>query len=308
MSLKPVDGVAPALGRMAGTRPGSPPSILLMLFGDYWMEPVEAMPSAALVTLLSDFGVNDAAARAAFSRMVKRDLLVSTRAGRNTSYSATSRTKSILRAASHRIVEFGSGHEAWSGAWSVVAFSIPENNRSLRAAARNRLAWLGFAPLLDEVWVSPHDRHEGAVRELDTLGVEVTPLQATVAGSAFPIRSPQSAWDLAELSAVYEHFLDRTRAVHDLLDADRLTPAEAIVQRTRLLEEWLELSSRDPDLPGVLLPDDWPRTRARDSFFEAHRLLGRLATERVRAVVGEIDPALAPLVELRTPEHWQRPS
>jgi phenylacetic acid degradation operon negative regulatory protein len=306
MSLKPVDGVAPALGRMAGTRPGSPPSILLMLFGDYWMEPKEALPSAALVTLLSDFGVNDASARAAFSRMVKRDLLVSTRAGRNTSYSATPRTKLILRDASHRIVEFGRGHETWSGEWSIVVFTIPENNRPLRVAARNRLSWLGFAPLHDDVWVCPHDRHEDAVRELNGLGVLVTPLQASIAESAFPIRRPQSAWDLTELASMYEHFLQRTRAIHDLLDANQVSPAEAIVYRTRLLEEWLDLSSRDPDLPGSLLPEGWPRTRARDTFFEAHRSLGHLATDRVREVVGAIDRDLAALVELRTPEHWQR--
>jgi phenylacetic acid degradation operon negative regulatory protein len=304
MSLKPVDGVAPALGRMAGTRPGSPPSILLMLFGDYWMEPSEGLPSAALVALLADFGVNDAAARAALSRMVKRDLLLSTRAGRNTSYGATSRTKSILRAASRRIVEFGSGHDAWSGAWSVVAFTIPEYSRSLRVAARNRLGWLGFAPLYDDVWLCPHDRHEDAVRELAALGVEATPLQAVVAGSSFPIRLPQNAWDLEQLSGMYEHFLGRTRAIHDLLDAQRVSPEEAIVYRTRLLEEWLDLSSRDPDLPVVLLPDDWPRTLARDTFFDAHRALGYLATERVRAVVGAIDANLAAAVELRTPEDW----
>jgi len=306
MSLKPVDGVAPALGRMAGTRPGSPPSVLLMLFGDYWMEPSDGLPSAALVTLLSDFAVNDAAARAAFSRMVKRGLLESIRAGRNTSYIATPRTKTILRAARDRIVEFGGGHEAWSGTWSVVAFTIPENSRSLRSAARNRLAWLGFAPLYDDVWVCPHDRHEDAVGELAALGVEVTPLQASVADSAFPTRRPQNAWNLEELSGMYEHFLQRTRAIHDLLDANRVSPQQAIVQRTRLLEEWLDLSSRDPDLPAVLLPDEWPRTRARDIFFEAHRSLGLLATERVREVVRAIDPALAAQVELRTFEYRKR--
>jgi len=306
MSLKPVDGVAPALGRMAGTRPGSPPSILLMLFGDYWMEPSEGLPSAALVTLLADFGVNDAAARAALSRMVKRDLLSSSRTGRNTSYSATPRTKSILRSASHRIVEFGSGHESWSGEWSVVAFTIPEYSRSLRVAARNRLEWLGFAPLYDELWVCPHDRHEEAVRELSALGVEATPLQATVAASSAPIRLPQSAWDLEQLSAMYEHFLERTRAIHDVLDSTSVSPQEAIVSRTRLLEEWLDLSSRDPDLPDGLLPGDWPRTRARDTFFEAHRALGPLATARVRAVVGAIDADLAERIELRAPEDWRR--
>ena len=289
---------------MAGTRPGSPPNLLLMLFGDYWMEPSEGLPSAALVTLLADFGVNDAAARAALSRMVKRDLLVSTRAGRNTYYRATPRAKAILRATSRRIVEFGTSHEAWTGAWSIVAFSIPENGRSLRAAARNRLAWLGFAPLYDEVWVCPHDRHQDAVRELATLGVVATPLQATVSQSDSPIRLPQNAWNLSELAVRYHEFLDRMAEVRSLLDHGRMQPEEAVVHRTRLLEEWLDLSARDPDLPEVLLPSDWPRARARDGFLEIHHALGGLATERVRRLVAAADDDLAELVETRTAADW----
>jgi phenylacetic acid degradation operon negative regulatory protein len=292
---------------MAGTRPGSPPRLLLMLFGDYWLEPSEGLPSAALVTLLSDFGVNDAAARVALSRMVKRDLLVSTRTGRNTYYHASARGKAILRAAMWRIAEFGSSHDDWSGEWSVVAFTIPENSRSLRARARKRLGWLGFAPLYDGVWVCPHDRHEDAVRELATLGVTATPLQSTVAESGLPIRLPQTAWDLDQIAQRYHDFLDRTADVRTLLKERRVRPEEAIVHRTRLLEDWLDLSSRDPDLPAVLLPPDWPRAIARDVFLETHQALGGLATARVRRVVAAIDDELAASVELRTTADWIRP-
>ena len=56
----------------AGTRQGSPPSLLITLLGDYWWGQEEPLPSAALVDLLADFGVSDVAARAALSRMVKR--------------------------------------------------------------------------------------------------------------------------------------------------------------------------------------------------------------------------------------------
>jgi phenylacetic acid degradation operon negative regulatory protein len=278
-----------------------------MLFGDYWLEPSEGLPSAALVTLLSDFGVNDAAVRVALSRMVKRDLLVSTRTGRNTYYHASARGKAILRAAMWRIAEFGSSHDDWSGEWSVVAFTIPENSRSLRAGARKRLGWLGFAPLYDGVWVCPHDRHEDAVRELATLGVTATPLQSTVAESGLPIRLPQTAWDLDQIAQRYHDFLDRTADVRTLLKERRVRPEEAIVHRTRLLEDWLDLSSRDPDLPAVLLPPDWPRAIARDVFLETHQALGGLATARVRRVVAAIDDELAASVELRTTADWIRP-
>jgi phenylacetic acid degradation operon negative regulatory protein len=307
MLIEPDARAAGHRGRMAGTRPGSPPRLLLMLFGDYWLESSQGLPSAALVTLLADFGVNAAAARAALSRMVKRELLVSTRTGRNTYYHASLRGKAILRAAIWRIAEFGTSHNDWSGEWSVVAFTIPDNRRSLRAGARNRLGWLGFAPLYDDVWVCPHDRHEDAVRELATLGVIATPLQATIAASGSPIRLPQDAWDLDQIAQRYHDFLARTADVRTLLKERRVRPEAAIVHRTRLLEDWLDLSSRDPDLPAVLLPPDWPRTRARDVFLETHQALGGLATERVRRVVAAIDDELAASVEFRTTADWMRP-
>ena len=293
---------------MAGTRPGSPSSLLLMLFGDYWLAPGEGLPSATLVTLLADFGVGDAAARAALSRMVKRDLLQSTRVGRNTFYRPTPRARAILVAAASRIVEFGSAHDDWSGAWSVVAFAIPENSRALRAGARNRLSWLGFAPLYDDVWICPHDRHEDAVRALAAIGVVATPLQATVADSDVPIRPPQNAWNLESLAELYHDFLERAGEVRSLLNAGDLRPEEAVVHRTRLLEEWLELSSRDPDLPATLLPPEWPRAQARDAFLAIHQDLGVLATARVRELVAAVDDALAAQVERRTTADWVSPS
>ena len=293
---------------MAGTRPGSPSSLLLMLFGDYWLAPSDGLPSATLVSLLADFGVNDAAARAALSRMVKRELLLSSRAGRNTFYRPTPRARGILIATSSRIVEFGTAHDDWSGEWSVVAFTIPENSRALRAGARNRLGWLGFAPLYDDVWICPHDRHEDAVRELAALGVVATPLQATVAESAVPIRLPQNAWNLESLAELYHDFLERAGDVRTLLDGGRVTPQDAVVHRTRLLEEWLELSSRDPDLPASLLPVDWPRAGARDAFLAIHQDLGVLATARVRELVAAVDEGLAAQVEQRTTADWTRAS
>lgn len=277
-----------------------------MLFGDYWLESPADFPSAALVSLLGDFGVNDAAARAALSRMVKRGLLKSSKAGRTTSYRTSRRTQQILTDASRRIVEFGSATDDWAGVWSVVAFSIPENGRSLRVAARNRLNWLGFAPLYDEVWICPHDRHEDAVRELAALGVEATALQASVAESAWPTRLPQNAWNLDELAREYHEVIEQTTRARELLTHVDASPVSALVQRTRLLEAWLDLASGDPNLPAAILPADWPRRRARDLFLETHDALGDLATAYVRSIVARSDPTLAAAVERRAVTDWTR--
>ncbi len=277
-----------------------------MLFGDYWLESPGGFPSAALVSLLGDFGVNDAAARAALSRMVKRGLLKSSKSGRTTSYRTSRRTQQILTDASRRIVDFGGATDDWSGVWSVVAFSIPENSRSLRVAARNRLGWLGFAPLYDEVWICPHDRHEDAVRELAALGVEATALQASVADSASPTRLPQNAWNLEQLAREYHEVIEQTTRARELLTHADASPVSALVQRTRLLEAWLDLASGDPNLPAALLPADWPRERARDLFLETHDALGDLATAHVRSVVARSDPRLAAAVERRAVSDWTR--
>lgn len=291
---------------VAGTRLGSPPSVLLVLFGDYWLESEGGLPSAALVALLADFGVNDAAARAALSRMVKRGLLVSTKSGRNTSYRASPRGQQVLRDASTRISRFGSAPPEWAGVWSIIAFDLPENARSLRSAVRNRLGWLGFAPLYEEVWISPHDRHESAVRELRALGVEATAFQASFAESGIPTRMPQNAWNLDDLRARYERFVERAQQAMHAVASDALTPAAAVVERTGLLESWLELSSDDPELPASILPADWPRERARELLLSAHGALEPIATSRVQALVAEHDPEAARNVEHRSVADWSR--
>src|SRR5690606_7049221 len=197
-----------AEARSPRTRQGSPPSLLLTLLGDYWWGQAEPLPSAALVELLADFGVSDVAARAALSRMVKHGLLASSRSGRNTFYSMTERAQGVMREGAERIVAFGRGEDDWDGRWSIVAFSVPEANRSAREALRTRLRWLGFAPLFDALWISPHSRHEQALAELTELGVS----NATAFVAASPSLpegslAPQSAWDLSGLAELYSSFV-----------------------------------------------------------------------------------------------------
>ena len=298
------DAPPPRSTLVVGGRTGSPPNILLMLFGDYWFRGTGHLPSAALVTLLGDFGVNDAAARAALSRMVKRGLLAATKSGRTTAYCVTERGQHVLDGASRRIAEFGVGERPWPAVWSVVAFATPQNSRSLRAAIRTRLEWLGFAPLYESLWICPHDRHEDAVRTLQELGVEATPLQATLAESALPTRVPQRAWNLDDLREQYDDFVAQCESALARADDAAVTDAEILVERTRLLETWLHLSGLDPDLPTAILPEGWPRDRARHLFLLAHERLGLRATARVRAVVHEHDASAAMAVEQRTANDW----
>ena len=143
------------------TSPGAaaqrPPRLLLTLLGDYWWQRTEPLPSSAIVALLGEFGVSDSAARAALSRLTRNGLLVTSKTGRRTFSRLSSRAAAILDDGARRIFSFGAANQPWDGMWSLVAFSIPEDNRAARDALRKQLRWLGFAPLYDALWVSPRD-------------------------------------------------------------------------------------------------------------------------------------------------------
>lgn len=283
------------------TRQGSPTSLLLTIFGDYWFERSESLPSAALVRLLGDFGVSEAAARTALSRMVKHKLLAPSRAGRNTGYALTSRSVAVLRDALARISAFGADERRWDGTWTVVAVDDRGLGRSLRDAVRSRLEWLGFARLVDGMWLSPWDHHAAAIAELRGLGVTgVTSLTAHPWNSAHGGRRPEEAWDLVELAERYRAFLTGAAMLADALEAGAVHPVDALVHRTKLTDEWLALINSDPDLPAALLPTDWPRSQAREVFVSTHEALGARAIERVTDAIGAVDPRRADLVVHRS--------
>lgn len=279
--------------RITGTRQGSPPSLLLTLLGDYWWGRRELLPSAALVELLADFDVSDAAARAALSRLVKQGLLASSKSGRNTFYGLTAKASAVLDEGKSRIFKFGAGTYEWSGEWTLVAFSIPESSRSTRGSLRTRLRWLGFAPLYDGVWISPHDRHEQALGELRSLGITTaTAFRATVPEGGSDSELPRTAWNLTEVTDLYETFIRSTRALRDQLRAGRLNDTSALVERTRLMDAWRAFPAVDPDIPEQLLPRGWPRHMARELFMETYDDLGTPATARVRKVIAGYAPEI----------------
>ena len=286
---------APARGRIPRTRQGSPPSLLLTLLGDYWWGQTAPLPSAALVDLLGDFSVSDVAARAALSRMVKHGLLESSRNGRNTFYSMTPRAQQVMREGAVRITDFGKvDGDAWDGAWSLVAFSVPEANRSVREALRTRLRWLGFAPLYDALWISPHPRHAEALAALAALGVtNATSFVAASPETSATALPPQAAWDLDGLGELYRAFVAEWSPTRAALGKGAITPVDALVKRTELMDAWRAFPGLDPDLPRRLLPADWPRDKARELFLETYEQLGAPASVRVRQVIATYAPELA---------------
>jgi phenylacetic acid degradation operon negative regulatory protein len=287
------------------TSPGSvaqrPPRLLLTLLGDYWWQRTEPLPSAAIVGLLAEFGVSDSAARAALSRLTRNGLLVTSRSGRRTYVQLSARAADVLDDGARRIFSFGNRPAAWDGMWSLVAFSIPEEHRAARDELRKALRWLGFAPLYDGLWVSPRDHADEVITRLTDLGISTaSAFRATalpIAGGGVPAGGapdiPARAWDLSGLKDRYEEFASFAGLLRDQTESGGVSVADALVARTRVMDEWRAFPAMDPDLPDELLPSAWPRAAARELFIACYDLLGPLATRRVRQIIARYSPELA---------------
>ena len=271
-----------------------PPRLLLTVLGDYWWQRTEPLPSAALVALLAEFGVSDSAARAALSRLTRNKLLVTSKHGRRTFVRLSARAARILDEGAQHIFSFGQVTQPWDGMWSLVAFSIPEQNRSARDALRKQLRWLGFAPLYDGLWVSPRDHAAGLVGQLAELGITTaTAFRASTVPGTGPDGSPQRAWDTGDLQGRYDRFIGYAEQLRDRALAGRISPVEALVERTRVMDEWRAFPGLDPGLPAELLPATWPRAAARELFIAAYDLLGPVAVHRVRQIIARYSRDLA---------------
>jgi phenylacetic acid degradation operon negative regulatory protein len=285
-----------------------PPRLLLTLLGDYWWQRTESLPSAAIVGLLAEFGVSDSAARAALSRLTRNGLLVTSRSGRRTFVRLSRRAADVLDDGGRRIFSFGATPAPWDGMWSLVAFSIPEEHRSARDELRKELRWLGFAPLYDGLWVCPRDHAGDVMARLKDLGIStatafratalpaVTAVGAAGAGAETTLVAadiPARAWDLAGLRDRYQEFTEFAGLLRDQTVAGEITTADALVARTRVMNEWRAFPAMDPDLPYELLPPAWPRAAARDLFITCYDLLGPLAARRVRQIIARYSPELA---------------
>lgn len=281
-------------GPLPRAQQGAEPQLLLTsLLGDFWYWRDEHIPSAALVELLGEFDISPASARAAIRRLAARGLLTVSRNGRTTAYGIPARTSEVIIERTHRMLTFGTTAPAWDGQWTVVTFSVPEQDRGLRTALRSRLRVLRFAALYDGVWISPHDLAAPALTALDELGLR----SATVFRAAeVPGPAPAvTAFDLGPLAAEYESFVERYEQVLTGLDAGLISPAQALRTRTELRVDWRRFPETDPDLPADLLPAGWARDRAQKVFLQIYDRLGPLAELRFRQVLAATDPALAEL-------------
>ncbi|WJL94691.1 PaaX family transcriptional regulator C-terminal domain-containing protein [Microbacterium sp. ET2] len=268
--------------------------LLTVLLGDYWHLRTEPLPSAALVALLHLFGVSAAAARAAVQRLARRGFLVPRKVGRATLYAVSPMSQASVDA--HVQILFRSHlSPAWDGTWTLVSYSLPEEQRGLRATLREQLRQARFGSIHDGLWVRPGD----ALPRVAEIRSAIQPLGEgrIVAFSGARIAADdlnefaRTAFALDDVATDYERFIERwagDAARVDRAGADAeppVEPGEALLLRTSIMRDWRGLRHTDPMLPAELLSDRVPFARALEVCSTVYDGTGAAAEEAFRAVL-----------------------
>jgi phenylacetic acid degradation operon negative regulatory protein len=265
--------------------------VLVTLLADYWSGKDAMAPSGTLVSLMQEFDVSASGTRTLLSRLTQAGRLSSSKEGRRTFYSLTPSSRARLYAGLQDIAVFDRTPDPGPVIWTCLAFSIPEHRRAERQKLRKGLAWLGFAPLYDGVWISPLSKTDSVRSLLNKLEVEsATLFEATAQGIGRLRGLPTDAWDIPRLRQYYEEFLRETEPLLGIVGKGDITASDALVLRTELINVWRCFPRFDPHLPLELLPAPWPRSKASQVFCTLYDKLEPLATSLVRHHVEEQSP------------------
>lgn len=259
--------------------------LILTIFALYGRTEGNWLSVASIVALMADLGADGQAVRSSVSRLKRRGVLDGERRGTAAGYCLTAPTLEALAEGDVRIFE--RPRATGTDGWLVVVFSVPESERDKRHALRTSLTRLGFGTAAPGVWVAPGGIAAETRHTLERRGLgEYVDLFAGEHLAFGDLRAKVSEWwDLAELTALYAHFLDRYRPVRDRVAAGPLTPAEAFGLYLPMLTEWRRLPYRDPGIPLSLLPPDWNGVAAGDLFGALNAALGAPAREHARQVI-----------------------
>ena len=120
-----------------------PQSLIFTIYGAYSRSIGGWMSVGALLELLREIGVEDAAVRSALSRFKRRGVLLSENRYGLAGYALSPSARKAFDTGDARVLERRESPS--SDRWVLVAFSIPEKSRDLRYRLRSRLS----------LWASP---------------------------------------------------------------------------------------------------------------------------------------------------------
>lgn len=279
-------------------RPVRATSLIISVYGDAIAPRGGTVWLGSLIRALAPLGLNERLVRTSVYRLSREGWLSSQRIGRCSYYSLTRAGWRSFERAYERV--YSQPRLSWNGEWALAIVAGVSADK--REALRKELCNIGFGAFSAEVLAHPQPSRDAlmsVIQDLDTRG-EVIIMHARNEGlpTSRPLnRLVRECWNLADLSAQYQAFLNRYRPVWSAVeraDGDGLAPEQAFLVRTLLIHEVRRLLLRDPQLPEDVLPTDWQGAAARLLCRNLYRATWRAAEQFLDTV---LETAEGPLPE-----------
>ena len=226
-------------------------SVIVTIYGDAIVPRGGTIWLGTLLAFFQALGIGDGVVRTAMSRLAADGWLERNRVGRNSFYRLRAKGRAPFEAAARRI--YSARAAPWQGHFDLL---LPDQTDR---AALQRAGCGGVAP---GVWITP--------RPVECDGLR---LRAEADGATLRILAAR-AWPLAALGEAYQHFARVFTGLRDHLAGGLpLSPVEAMAARVLLIHEYRRIVLRDPLLPALVLPEDWPGDAARRLCAEIYRAL-----------------------------------
>ncbi len=290
---------------------GQASSAIVTVFGDGVLPRGGRIWLGSLIALLGPLGLNERLVRTSVFRLAQDDWLEPEVHGRRSNYRLTATGRRRFDAASAQI--YAAASPPWDQRWRLIML-VGELTASERERLRRALFWHGFGELGSHSFVHPGARLTSVFEALESEGLgamlpRLLPLMAAnprLLVSASDADMVRGAWNLVRLAEDYVAFVTNYSSILDQWQAGSGAPSQfgddcAFLLRTLLVHDYRRLLLRDPELPGVLLPADWPGHTARVLCKRLYQeLLGpseRHLDRYLQLASGEVPTASALLAE-----------
>ena len=272
-----------ALAGRVAERSISAASLVVTVFGDAVSQHGGWIWLGSLIEALAPFGFSERSVRTAVNRLAQQDWLKADRVGRRSYFCFTDEAQGHYERAARWI--YSSGRREWDGYWTLVLLpGLPEKERE---ALVKSLSWQGFSSLARGLYARPSAERaelDDTISGLDLTG-EVTVLKASTedAHSHSAIRNlARRKWNLDELKALYDEFLDFYRPMTRELRPNELTPEESFRLRTLMVHDYRRILLRDPGFPDVILPTGWFGFAACELIRRTYKVLAPSSVDYIR--------------------------
>jgi phenylacetic acid degradation operon negative regulatory protein len=234
-------------------------SIVITVFGDAIVPRGGSVWLGTLLEFFKALDVDSGVVRTAMSRLAADGWLEREKVGRNSFYRLVKQGRQTFDAATKHI--YDPQPSDWTGRFELLLIGKTED----RDAARDALKNAGFGSPVPGVWVAPSGV---PVPEEAACAIRLEVSAEDDSGRRLLCES----WPLQRTADAYLKFMKTFEPLRSWIGTrPRLTATDAFTARILLIHHYRRVVLRDPLLPPLLLPEDWPGRAARAMCGEIYR-------------------------------------